>query len=122
MSGNIVLLRRALEKAGYSPELLEEGRVHEEGADVPWFVGYVRLPRTSRNACVAAIDARSPKIIGRVLAETGAPVGLVPEGADGVSVWQGGPDGARRRGVHALSEFVARVFAVMAVASVDAAT
>lgn len=105
MSSNFALLRSALTRVGYTAELLEEGRTGEPGAAVHWCAGYVRLPRTSRNACVAAIEATGTgETIARLLSETGAPVALALEGDD-VAVWRGGTTGARKLDVLPMEAF-----------------
>jgi type I restriction-modification system DNA methylase subunit len=88
MTGNLALLRDVLGKVGYTPDLIEASTVNEAGAAVPWYAGYVRLPRTARNACVAAVETDSADVVKRVLSETGAAFALVPDG-DEVAVWQG---------------------------------
>lgn len=96
MTGNLALLRDVLGKVGYSPDLVEASAINEAGVVVPWFAGYVRLPRTARNACLAAVETGSPDVVKRVLSETGAAFALVPDG-DEVAVWQrGATDDARK--------------------------
>lgn len=95
MSGELAFLRSVLDRVGYAPELLEDGRTDEAGAAVGWCAGYGRLPRTSRNACVVAISAGRHETVRRLLSKTGAPVALVLTG-DSVTVWQGGRAGARK--------------------------
>jgi hypothetical protein len=89
MTGNLALLRDVLDKVGYSPELVEARTINEGGVAVPWYAGYVRLPRTARNACVAAVETTSADVVKRVLSETGAAFALVPDGSE-VAIWQGG--------------------------------
>jgi hypothetical protein len=96
MTGNLALLRDVLGKVGYSPDLIEANAVNEAGAAVPWYAGYVRLPRTARNACVAAVETDSADVVKRVLSETGAAFALVPDG-DEVAVWKGGATDVARK-------------------------
>lgn len=104
MSGNFVLLRSVLGRAGYSPDLIEDGYTDEAGERVAWCVGYARPPRNARNACVAAVDACTDKTISEILAGTGAPV-LLGIDHDQVIVWQGGASGARKLEVLPLQAF-----------------
>ncbi|MFS8070185.1 MAG: N-6 DNA methylase, partial [Byssovorax sp.] len=104
MRSNLATLRSSFARVGYTPELLEEGHVNEAGARIPWCVGYALLPRTARNACVAAIEAASPATVEQVLKLTGAPVALVLDGAE-VTVLQQGVGGVTKADVVPVQEF-----------------
>lgn len=104
MSGSFASLRRTLGEAGYPPELLEDGAIDQAGASVAWCAGYGRLPRTARNACVAAVDSGAEMTIENVLSATGAPVLLGVTG-EIVTVWQGNPGGIRKLEVLPLRDF-----------------
>lgn len=95
MSAELAVLRDALDTAGYSPELVEEGCVQEAERSVRWYVGYIRRPRIARNACVVAMEAPSVETVTSMLSETGAPLALSLDG-DTVTVWRGAPAGVSR--------------------------
>lgn len=104
MPSNLAALRETLSKVGYGPELLEDGHDEDTGAPVSWIAAYVRQPRTARNACVAALEARDRGAVERVIRLTGVAIALLVDG-DRVSVWQGGRDGARELDVLSIADF-----------------
>ena len=95
MRGKLSFLKQTLGKIGYTPELLEDGSTDAMGTSVAWCAGYGQLPRTARNACVAAIETGSAETVNLVLRETGAPLVIAIDG-ENVAIWQGGRAGARR--------------------------
>ena len=105
MKGNFASLRDTLARVGYLPELLEDGHANEAGTRVPWCAGYVRLPRTARNACVVAVHTGAAQIVEEVLSGTGAPIALALSGHN-VVVWQRETKGARKREVLPLQAFI----------------
>lgn len=87
-------MRETLSRVGYGPELLEEGHLDDAGEPISWIAAYAQSPRTARNACVAAIQARHPGAVEHVVRATGVALALLVDG-ERVSVWQGGRDGCR---------------------------
>lgn len=103
MSSNAAfsLFRRALKRAEYTPDRVDEGTT--EGID--WCVGYAFLPCVARNACVAAIKGGTSQVAQAVARATGAPVVFAFSGAQ-VTAWQWTPGGARELEVFPEAEFV----------------
>jgi type I restriction-modification system DNA methylase subunit len=106
MRSNFAQLRGAFAKVGYSPELLEDGSADEAGGAVPYCAGYIRRPRTARNACVAAVETGAVQTIEHVLVKTGAAVALALAGRE-VTVWRRETNGTHRYEVLPLQSFAA---------------